>query len=370
MDSQKEVKADIPKAASSGSRLSFLDWTRGLAAVIMLNGHVFHSFTRSDLRTQDTFILTQFIGGLPPAIFLFLTGVTLAFLMESGERKGLQPWDRVKTSLSRAGYLTSLAILFRIQLWGFAFPQSDWPSLFRVDILNCMGFGIAVLSIMAVFTTLERVRLCAILGLTIAGISPLVSSLDTSAISPFIRNYVVPNTDSFSFFPWGAFLAFGMSAGSILRLASSQLQQVMQWASWMGIVMVISAQYFSNLPYSFYPKSDFWLDSPALILIKTGVILLMLSFAYLWNTYISTGWSWVRQLGTTSLLIYWVHTELVYGRWFGSLKDGLATPQTIALSMSVIGTMLCLSLLRSRWEQVRDALGFNRTGGTAIPETD
>lgn len=339
---------------STHNRLSFLDWTRGLATVIMLQGHVFHSFSRNDLRQQDTFVLSQFIGGLPPAIFLFLTGVTLAFLMESRERQGVSAWDRVQASMRRAGYLFVLAVLFRLQLWFFAFPQSDWSSLFRVDILNCMGFGIAVMSIMAIFNTMERVRLCAVLGLAIAAASPLISMLDLSVLHPFWRAYFVPNADSFSFFPWGAFLAFGLCAGSIIRVAGKQLQQVMQWSAWLGLVLVIGAQYFSNLPYSLYAKSDFWLNSPGLILIKLGVILILLSFAYLWNAYAVSGWSWFRQLGTTSLLIYWTHTELVYGRWLGAWKESLSTPQTVLMAVLVIALMLGISVLRTNWAAVTE----------------
>lgn len=351
------------------SRLAFIDWTRGLAAVIMLQGHVFHAFTRGDLRTQDSYILSQFIGGMPPAIFLFLTGITLAFLMESTERKGILGWDRVWTSMRRAGYLFALAIAFRVQLWIFGMPQNEYASLFRVDILNCMGFAIAAVSVMALFTTLERVRLCAILGLAIAGASPLISSLDTSGVHPFLRAYFVPGPENFSFFPWGAFLAFGLSAGSIIRLASAAaLKEVMQWGAWLGLVLVITAQYFSNLPYSLYPKSDFWIDGPGLTLIKLGVILMMLAFAYLWNTHIVKGWSWVRQLGTTSLLIYWVHTELVYGRWLYFWKDNLSTAQTVAVASTVIALMLGLSVARTRWPQIKEALW--KPGSPALPEAD
>ncbi|MBI3682948.1 MAG: DUF1624 domain-containing protein [Acidobacteria bacterium] len=344
--------AEAPK---STSRLGFLDWTRGLAAVIMLQGHVFHSFTRGDLRQQDTFVLSQFLGGMPPAIFLFLTGVTLAFLMERRERQGLDGWGRVKASLRRAAYLAAIAVLFRLQLWIFGLPNSDWAGLFRVDILNSMGVGIAVMAVMAVFTTLERVRLCGILGLAIAGASPLISLLDTSVLHPFLRNYLVPHVDSFSFFPWAAFLAFGISAGSILKLApASELPRVMQWAGWLGLVLAVGGQYFSSIPYSLYPKSEFWLDSPALVLIKLGVILMMLAFAYVWNTYLITGWSWVRQLGMTSLLIYWVHTELVYGRWLGAWKETLPVMPTFLLSVAVIFLMLGLSVLRTRWNEIRE----------------
>ena len=71
----------------------------------MLQGHVFHSFLRTDLREGGPYVFSQFVGGMPPAIFLFLTGVTLAFLMHSGERKGLSGAARVWTATRRAGYL-------------------------------------------------------------------------------------------------------------------------------------------------------------------------------------------------------------------------------------------------------------------------
>src|SRR5437763_15947509 len=100
---------------SSTTRLQYLDWLRGLGALIMLQGHVFDSFLRNNLREGGAFVYSQFIGGMPPAIFLFLTGVTLAFLMDSTERKGLGPAARVSTSLRRAGYLFALAFAFRVQ---------------------------------------------------------------------------------------------------------------------------------------------------------------------------------------------------------------------------------------------------------------
>ncbi|MBL8210468.1 MAG: hypothetical protein JNK87_07145, partial [Bryobacterales bacterium] len=130
-----------------------------------------------------------------------------------------------------------------------------------------------------------------------------------------------------------------------------------------------TGQYFANIPYSLYSKSDFWLNSPALIFIKLGVILLLTGFAFLWNKY-QTGWSWVRQLGTTSLLVYWVHTELVYGRWLGYWKDSLNTAQTVALAAVVIGLMVGLSTARTRWAEIRAWLERWRAEPSPLPEAD
>src|ERR1700686_3987024 len=158
----------VRNSRDASGRLTFLDWSRGLAVVIMLQGHVFHSFNRTDLRTDGPFMLSQFFGGIGPAIFLVLTGITLAFLMDRREQQGFDALARWKFALRRAGYLSSLAFLFRLQIWLFAFPQSPWTDLFKVDILNCMGLAIGLMAVMAIFSTSDRIRLCAGLGAAIA----------------------------------------------------------------------------------------------------------------------------------------------------------------------------------------------------------
>jgi uncharacterized membrane protein len=336
------------KTKSSNYRLQYLDWLRGIGAVIMLQGHVFDSFLRNDLRPGGPFLLSQFVGGMPPAIFLFLTGVTLAFLMDSTQRKGLTPFQRVFTAFRRSGYLFALAFAFRIQMWLFGWP-APWQDLLRVDILNCMGFSIALLSVMAFFRTAERVRLCAVLGLAIALVSPVVSEINTSGLPALLRNYLVPDFRYFSFFPWGAYLAFGMSAGSLIRVASHEgIERVMQWAAIVGGALILACQYFAGVSYSIYSKSDYWLNSPAQVLTKLGVTLLLLALAFLWTRNDGReSWSWVRQFGTTSLLVYWVHIELVYGRWLWFFKTNLNVGQTVAAAVAVILLMLAISVIKT-----------------------
>jgi uncharacterized membrane protein len=159
----------------SSARLRYLDWTRGVAALIMLQGHTFHSFARTDLRDKGPYVISQFLGGLAPAVFLFLTGITMAFRMDSDERRGLAPGARVLSALSRARYLLVIAFLFRLQLWVFSLPWNPPSVMLKVDILNCMALAGAALSVMAVFRTAERARLCAVLGVAIAAASPLMS---------------------------------------------------------------------------------------------------------------------------------------------------------------------------------------------------
>ncbi len=343
--------ADVRKSAG---RLDFIDWTRGLAAIVMLQGHTFDSFTRTDLRDKGPFIFSQFLGGLPPAVFLFLTGITFAFLMHSQERKGATAWQRVVAALKRSRYLFLLAFLFRIQLYVFGFPTSPGSELLRVDILNCMGMAMLLFAAMAVFTTQERIRLCIVLGLVIAALSPLVSMMDVSGVPSLLRCYFLPSYKYFGFFPWASFLAFGMAAGSILRSVKQEdMGKAMLWSFATGLALILAAQYVSNLPYSIYPKSEFWLNSPALIMIKLGVVLVILSVAFVWVQYGGAQrWSLFRQFGTTSLLVYWVHIELVYGRWFGIWKEGLSVVQVLTFTGILIALLALLSILRTRYKPV------------------
>ena len=57
--------AETKKTARS-ERLSFIDWTRGAATLVMLQGHVWESFTHKDLRDTGVYMMSQFPGGVAP----------------------------------------------------------------------------------------------------------------------------------------------------------------------------------------------------------------------------------------------------------------------------------------------------------------
>ena len=216
---------------------------------------------------------------------------------------------------------------------------------------------------MALFKTAERIRLCAVLGLAIALLSPVISEMDWSGVPWIVRNYIIPDYNSFGIFPWGAYLAFGVSAGSVIRsIPRDATERCMQWAALVGGVLILGSQYMANSSFTIYAKSEFWLNSPAQVLTKVGVLLLMVSLAFLWTRYgAGEGWSWIRQFGTTSLLVYWVHIELVYGHasWF--FKDNLTVPQTVFAAVLVILLMLAISTMKThpdKWQALLSNLGW------------
>jgi len=338
--------------APTRNRIVFLDWLRGLAAVIMLQGHTFHAFLRPEDRESSAYYLAILLGGQAAAIFLFLTGITYGLGMN--RRQNLSASERVWAALKRARYLFLLAILFRLQTWLFSWPKAPWTNLLHVDVLNLMGAAALLLSLCALFHGRRRFRWALGAGIAFAAIAPLMADSTFARLPEGLKNYFVPSGDGFAMFPWAAFLAFGVAAGSVIPLVErSDWPRVMQWAALVGFAAIAAGEYFAYLPWSIYPNSQFWLDSPALISSKMGITLLLAAGAFLWTEYFASGWSWVTQLGTTSLAVYWVHVELVYGRWFASYRDHLTAWGCTVVAVALIAAMLALSLGITRLREMR-----------------
>jgi fucose 4-O-acetylase-like acetyltransferase len=105
------------------------------------------------------------------------------------------------------------------------------------------------------------------------------------------------------------------------------------------------------------------------VLTKLGVVLLLLALAFLWTRYgAKDGWSWVRQFGTTSLLVYWVHIELVYGRGLWFLKGNLTEVQTGIAAVLVILLMLGISTAKTYRHRISAVLAD--MGWTFGPKPD
>src|SRR5437870_12655460 len=97
------------------NRLTYLDWMRGLGVLIMLQGHVIDSWVRPQDRSGEWFWLSQFLGGLPAPIFLFLVGVSLALVLDRLRLKGASPWQLAMKVLRRSGWILFLAYAFRFE---------------------------------------------------------------------------------------------------------------------------------------------------------------------------------------------------------------------------------------------------------------
>jgi uncharacterized membrane protein len=337
---------------------------RGLAVLIMIQCHTFNSFTRLDLRNGDLrdggpYVLSQFIGGMAAPLFLFMAGMTTAFQMESLARREPNPWRRWLIALKRAGYILAIAFTFRITNWLFSVPHAGIQEITKVDVLNCMGVGLAFLAVAGVVPNNSRARFAAAMGLLIAAVSPLMTNLPWSGTPALLQEYLVPGPGRgrFPFFPWVAYIAFGLATGTVVKLtAAERIERLMEWSVLIGFGMILNGQYFSNIPYSLYTKTSFWTDSPALIVIRVGICLLIMAGAFLWTEYCSgPGWSWMQAMGKNSLMVYWVHVMIVYGSLVQPLKRSLSIAQATMATVTVTLMMVAMSALWIKWKSRRTA---------------
>ena len=69
-------------------RLSYIDWMRGLACVLMFQTHCYDSWLSPEARHSTLFVWSQLGGTLPAPLFLFLAGVSFALVTERLREKG------------------------------------------------------------------------------------------------------------------------------------------------------------------------------------------------------------------------------------------------------------------------------------------
>ena len=64
-----------------------------------------------------------------------------------------------------------------------------------------------------------------------------------------------------------------------------------------------------------HPRSGFWTTSISFFFIRLGLMIAAVGAAWLWEQRPTAGrrWSPLQMLGRSSLFVYWVHVELVYG---------------------------------------------------------
>jgi len=329
---------------------------RGLAVVVMIQCHAFNSFTRADLHKDSAYIASQFVGGMAAPLFLFMAGITFGFQMDSLQRREPRPFRRWLSALRRSGYIFGIAILFRLFCFMGSLPNPDWPDLLKVDILNCMGLAMAAISPAALFTPKGRVRFAGVAAVLIAAAAPLVREIPWQSAPPLLHDYLVPEPGAgrFPFFPNAAYLGFGLVAGTAVKRASDRTGRVIQWSIGIGLALIVIGQFVAGLPVSPYRNASFWVDSPLLIFIRTGVSLLMLSGSYFWTEHLArSGWSWMITLGRNSLMVYWVHIMLVYGWITSKLHNRLTILHAAAATAAVIVSMVVLSAV---WPALRSGI--------------
>jgi uncharacterized membrane protein len=300
----------------------------------MIEAHAGDSWSREGSRHSIAWRNAVVLGGFAAPLFLFLAGLAVVLAATRAAAKTGSRARATEAICRRGVEIYLLAFLFRLQAYVIS-PGSPLLTIFRVDILNIMGPAIAVAGLVwgIARTTTARVTIVAAIAAAITLVTPFIPSLALIDKLPVYLQWQLRWTGeftTFSVFPWTGFLFAGAAVGALIASARDESsERVVQLSlAIAGSALVSAGFYTASLP-SIYRESSFWSSSPTWFAIRVGVMLLMLvALAGLeklgdamdrestfrgFRAFVFSFPAVLARLGRSSLFIYWIHIELVYG---------------------------------------------------------
>jgi len=283
-------------------------------------------------------------------------------------KKGIVPDVIARTTIRRGAEILGLGLLFRLQEYVISWGWAPWSDLLRVDILNTIGVSMMLMGSVCwiVFRLDSGWRVRQVLAVTAASAALLISLLTPLLWTTWrprwlpwpiesyidgVHNLGQPQSWLFPIFPWTAFAFAGLALGFLLLSEWTQQREtaVFALAGAAGVALIYGARWLDARLTQLYPVYDFWHTSPNFFLIRLGLLLAILSVTYAWCRWGAgeVGFSPLIQLGQTSLLVYWVHLEFVYGRFSIVPKHAVDIRTASVGLLAIFIAMLLLSIWRT-----------------------
>ena len=314
----------------------------------MVLAHVTDAWTRDADRHDERYFTAVFVNGLAAPMFMLLAGVALAMAAESRARSIGAP--AAARSVRRRGWqVFGLAFLFRAQSqllgWG------PLVNFLKVDILNVMGLTMVGTAWAWGIAPSRAVRIWMYAGATVffAMLNPVVRDLPWLAVVPDpLEWYIRPTAGraAFSVFPWAGFLTAGALAGELIDAARGpgQERRLHLGLAATALAGVTTSYLLSFLP-SIYTTSEFWSTSPVFFFIRLGLVTAAIPLAWA----VGLSWQPLVAMGRSSLFVYWIHVEMVYGSWAVLLRRRLPWELTVVCALALCVLLYRLVLLKNSW---------------------
>ena len=343
-------------------RAGYIDWMRGLAVLIMILAHVVDAWTVTGAARQTrAYFWFMVIAGMGAPLFLWLAGLAVPLAAHARMRRGASLGEASWTLQKRGWQIFGLALLFRLQAYIFSAGATPYGML-KVDILNVMGLSLVAAGWLWGRARTPRGRVALAIAVTVAMLilTPLLRvwwwpSLVPDPIESYLRP--APNRSTFTLFPWSAFVFAGLALGEWLASADNAVRTRVHAACLVGGLVLAVAAYQLSFQPTVLPGSRFWTTSPAFFAIRLGVMVAAFGMLYFvlrpdgaWARVTwPRSWSPMELLGRTSLFIYWVHVELVYGLPSRPLHKALSFNGALLAFAVFAVIMLALAMLKTKY---------------------
>ena len=356
---------------ASPGRRAYIDWTRGIAVLLMIEAHTLDSWTRVSSRGSTIHGYAVILAGFAAPLFLWLAGLSIPLAGASNLRRGLSRPAAAAAVCKRGLEIFVLAFLFRLQAFILS-PGAHPVTLFRVDILNIMGPAIAAGALVWMLSesTTTLVVIFSVIATVVTMGTPLVRTAGFVDVLPtWVQWYIRPAADNTTFtsFPWVGFVFAGAAVGELLSaIREPRLQQrLLAGVGITGAVIIAAGFYAASLP-SIYAQSSFWTTSPTYFAIRVGVLMTGLALVFALEQVVSASalaLDMLGRLGRSSLFVYWIHVELVYGYATWPLRRRLPLWGTgiafVVFTLMMLGAVLLRDRLAERWKTRNEQITFH-----------
>ncbi|MHB1686405.1 MAG: heparan-alpha-glucosaminide N-acetyltransferase domain-containing protein [Ignavibacteriaceae bacterium] len=302
-------------------RFIFVDLLRGWALLVMFEVHSFNVLLKPALQKTDWFNNLNFVNGLVAPSFLFISG--FAFVLSTQKnldelRKfGKKFWLKISriVLIFLVGYSLHIPFL-SIRLIHERATREMLLAAYNVDILQCIATGLLfVFAARLIFKSNKHYNIFLIVSFfVVVFISPLFWQIDfTKFLPPFFADYFNANNGSyFPLFPWMAFLL----AGAIIcpyyleaREKGSE-KNFIYLVTLSGLGLAFAGHFF--LSDVFQLNNILVKPHPAFFMQRLGYVLFLFGLCWYYAEKRQTKSSFVLDVGRESLLIYWLHLQVLY----------------------------------------------------------
>ncbi|HEY8431817.1 MAG TPA: heparan-alpha-glucosaminide N-acetyltransferase domain-containing protein [Sandaracinaceae bacterium] len=363
------------EARPSAPRWLALDLFRFCAVCLMVQGHVFSTLLDSATKSQRWYPHHSFVHGYTAPMFLLGAGLAFGYTTfrawDEHAKGGPATIKRFKRYawLLVIGYALHLPTMSLSRL--FALDEAQLRQLAQVDVLQHIGVTLALCQLLVLLVKRRRafVAVVAVLAAASAVAAPWVWAIDLEGVSPWLAGYVNASTGSqFPLVPWSGFTLFGIVLAHAIgirgdaRSVSERVRWPLAVVAAAFLIVPVLIDRFGVWPW---PAHNFWKVNPLFFSWRLGnalAVLALLCFAE--RAIERAGWSgsrvlsWVKLVGTESLIIYVVHLVLLHGSVLG---PGLAHTETLGrgtqgvLGASAVTLVLfsAMVLLAKMWSELR-----------------
>jgi uncharacterized membrane protein len=162
---------------------------------------------------------------------------------------------------------------------------------------------------------------------------------------------------AFPLFAWAGFLVAGALVGELIDAVRTRpdrqplLQNGLALAGGAGAAL----GWFASFQPAIYESSTFWRDSPTFFFIRLGLVTMLVPVAWVCEQLLAARvLRPLVMLGRSSLFVYWIHVEMVYGVIAEPIKHQLPLWATLVgtalLTILLYGIVLLKNRLLARYE--------------------